>query len=174
MRRILVGSLLLIALAWSGVVQGQIVNVLSEDEKDAKGFTGSFGLALESKTGNVEETEMEAEAGFQYHWESSLLMLILKAKYGSEAGNVSEKANFEHLRFRQVITGPLGYEVFLQQEGDISRRLVNRAVGGGGLRVSLADWDGGDLYLGVAHIRQLNNDEIKVEKQWRRENCRRP
>jgi putative salt-induced outer membrane protein YdiY len=148
----IIGGLLTLGLGWSGVSQAQIVNVLSEDEKDAKGFTGSVGVALERKTGNVVETELEAEAGLQYHWDSSLVMLILRTKYGSEAGNVSEKANFEHLRFRQTVMGPLGYEVFVQQEGDISRRLVNRAVGGAGLRMNLADWDGGDLYLGVAYM----------------------
>jgi len=116
MRHIVIGALIALCASWFGLAQAQIVNILSEDEKDAKGFTGSFGLALERKTGNAEETE----AGFQYHWSSSLVMLILRTKYGSEQRKVSERANFEHLRFRQTITVPAGFELFLQQEGDIS------------------------------------------------------
>ena len=152
MRYIVIGTLIALCASWFGLAQAQIVNILSEDEKDAKGFTGSFGLALERKTGNAEETEMEAEARFQYHWSSSLVILILRTKYGSEQRKVSERANFEHLRFRQTITGPIGFELFLQQEGDISRRLVTRVVGGAGLRFRLADWEGGDCYLGVAYM----------------------
>ena len=151
MRQIVIGALIALCASWFGLAQAQIINILSENEKDAKGFTGSFGLALEHKTGNAEETEMETEAGFQYHWSSSLVMLILRTKYGSEQKKVSERANFEHLRFRQTITVPAGFELFLQQEGDISR-LVTRVVGGAGLRFSLADWEGGDCYLGVAYM----------------------
>jgi Protein of unknown function, DUF481 len=128
-----------------------IVNVqpmLASDRPN--GFSGAVEGSSEIRTGNTQLSLVSGNGRIGYRSGPNFAFLLVRAEYGTRAGQVFLSRDLEHLRYRRHLAGPLELELFAQHDRDRFRRLDLRQLFGLGHRLTLLDEDEVNIAIGLA------------------------
>jgi hypothetical protein len=134
----------------------QIVNVqpLITDPTRA-GLGVVLDSSLDLRTGNTQLFLLSGSGLVRYRYGRQLVFLLARQDYGVQGGQRFVSKDFEHLRYRFSLAGPLELEYFLQHDRDQFRRVASRVVWGMGPRFRLSFRGGTELALGAAYMQEL-------------------
>jgi hypothetical protein len=129
------------------------VNIEQLRREDAdRGFSGSAGLDLAFRTGNVEIVKFDMSGRLDYAVDDFRTFVTAGGDFGWEGGNTFSSEAIAH--FRQVFRGEgrVKPELFQQVNYDKLRALQFRGLLGGGVRFTLARWNGTRIWFGTAYM----------------------
>ena len=178
----IIASLLLTLLP--SLAQAQVNTEKLRLSPDEEGFTGSLGLGLTTKSGNVDFFYALAELGIGWRKGDDLAFLVASSRYASKRTRDdrietpddtlwSKDSRYNHahmaaLRYNRFFSDRVIGEVFSQVEFNEFLMLDLRTLGGLGPRIVLFEEDKSSGYIGIGYMaeyEQLDPEEISADEQ---------
>ena len=127
------------------------IEQLRRDDAD-RGVSGSMGLDFAFRTGNVEIVKFDITGRLDYAVNDFRTFVTAGVDFGWEGGNTFSSEAIVHVR--QVFRGEdrIKPEFFQQINYDKLRALQFRGLLGGGVRFTLARWNGSRIWYGTAYM----------------------
>jgi len=130
-----------------------IVSIKPREVGEHPGFSGEISASLETKRGNTEKDNYSGAVNMQYDDNvSNLVWAMVNGAYGEASGIRDTNNVYAHLRYIHKLSGSaFASELFAQAEMDEFKAIKDRDLGGGGVRIRLADTSGlwGGLFAGA-------------------------
>lgn len=116
------------------------------------GFSGTVGLNLVLRTGNVELLQLDVDGRVDYTTSHSTTFLLGRGGIGLLGSDRFSNAGLIHLRHGRDLSHFVFPEAFAQWNYDEKRLLDFRALMGGGIRLGIVQRDDIGLWIGVGYM----------------------
>ena len=137
------------------------VNVEKYRQNQAQlGFSGSVELDISLNTGNKDVQELGLDGFIDFKSENYLTFLIVRGDYGWQNGVSFSDEALGHLRYIYTSSDPLKLEIFTQFDYNKQRLLLNRYLGGMGLRFNIYETPGISVKFGSAYMIELEKYDL--------------
>ena len=151
------------------------VNIESlRKELDELGYSGAINVNLSIQTGSVDLQELSGNAQVNYSQPEYYFLLIGEESLGWKDGDRFSNAGLAHLRFVHRTTRVINPEIFVQANYSKERKLLERYLTGGGVRINLLKTKSQFFSIGVAMMVEYEKyDELnlvgenKTADDWR-------
>jgi len=165
-------------LVWLSVLFSQfawgIVNIESARKDPVEdGWSGKLAVGFEGKKGNTDKDELELGANLACKFGDYTLLSIVNFKRSEVSDTRNTDKWMLHERFVNTLSKQSAFELFIQSEQDMSKRLNVRNLAGAGYRKLFADVIGTKNNLGIGgfysveeydSIADNNGETIKKEE----------
>ncbi len=123
--------------------------------EDKSGFDSTLAYSFYEASGNTEIESRKASLRTDYRSKSFDAFLVVSEKRGKKSDSLYMDKGFAHLRLMVPIRASVISEVFIQKEYNDFTLLLDRRLGGGGLRFALLKDKGNySVHLGLGAMRE--------------------
>ena len=145
--------LIIIVLPESVLATVNIETLRSGEEEN--GFDSTLAYSFYEASGNTEIESHKTTLRTDYQTDSYDAFLVVSEKRGKKADALYMDKGFVHLRFIMPVSKVITPEVFIQKEYNDFTLLLDRRLGGGGLRFALLkDNPNYNIHLGLGAMRE--------------------
>ncbi len=141
---------LLVANAGPAAAQVNIESL--RPDENALGVSGTAGLDLSVRTGNVDIVQFTLRGRLDHNSERSSTLLIVNGDLGFQGGDRFSNAALVHLRQGYRVRPRFGPEAFAQVNYNKPQRLDLRWLVGGGVRIGLLAAETAQIRVGSAYM----------------------
>ena len=159
-------NILAVSVLFTLPLFGQInIERLRMDDDTTGMWSGHIESELTFKKGNSDVLLLESTVAVEADWRNSSALLVIKGDIGESNGNRISNEFATHLRYVDRFSSSVYGEVFLQYNYNLSRKILNREIAGGGVRFLLIEEPDWKIRLGVGAM--LEREEYDVPKSER-------
>lgn len=153
---------IIILLIFSNLIYAQVNTEKFRKPIEYEGLSGYVEIALSSRSGNVDITEVNIENRNDYVWKNmnTNSFLIMQGNFGWQGGTQYSDEALTHLRHVLRIKTNLQPEFFAQIDYNKKRLLMFRGLFGGGLRFAVYNHNKTKLWYGTAFM--LENERLDL------------
>ncbi len=160
---------ILFMIAFVLPVFGQInIEQLRMDDDTSGLWSGHIESELTFKKGNNDFILLESTVAVEADWRNSSALLVLKGDIGESNGNRISNEFVSHLRYVDRFSPIVYGEVYLQYNYNLSRKILNREIAGGGARFVLLDDPAWKVRLGIGAMYEREEFDVPLgTDEWR-------
>lgn len=159
-------NILAVSVLFTLSLFGQInIERLRMDDDTTGMWSGHIESELTFKKGNSDVLLLESTVAVEADWRNSSALLVMKGDIGESNGNRISNEFATHLRYVDRFSSSVYGEVFLQYNYNLSRKILNREIAGGGVQFLLIEEPDWKIRLGVGAM--LEREEYDVPKSER-------
>ncbi|GJQ33683.1 MAG: hypothetical protein HBSAPP04_25220 [Ignavibacteriaceae bacterium] len=146
-----------------GSIYGQInIEELRLDDDTSGMWSGHIESELTYKKGNSDVLLLESTVAIEADWKNSSLLQVLKGDIGESNGIRISNEFVAHLRYVNRFSPDVYAEAFLQYNYNLSRKILNREIAGGGVRFLLVEEPAWKIRLGAGAM--FEREEFDVPR----------
>lgn len=150
-------------LTCHGVAEAQVnIEALRRDSL-AAGLSGSVGLDLAFRSGNVELLELALTGRVDYAREPWSGFVVGNGEVGLQGGARFDNSGLAHLRASRTLVGRIASEAFAQVNYEEPRLLQFRSLGGVGMRARLVQGSTARLTAGTGYMLEYERLDLSPD-----------
>lgn len=147
----------------AGSIFSQInIEQLRMDDDTTGLWSGHIESELTYKKGNSDVLLLESTVALEADWKNTSLLQVLKGDIGESNGSRISNEFVAHLRYVNRFSADVYAEAFLQYNYNLSRKILNREIAGGGVRFLLVEEPAWKIRLGAGAM--FEREEFDVAR----------
>jgi len=144
------------------------IESLRMDDDTSGMWSGHIESELTFKKGNSDVLLLESTVALEADWKRNSALLVIKGDIGESNGNRISNEFVSHIRYVERFSRPVYGEVFIQYNYNLSRKILNREIAGGGARFILVEEPDWKVRLGTgAMLEREEFDFPRGGEEWR-------